>query len=95
MVLRVLYLISLHLLNLLMLLGRSSACDVVLRSAAISKRHCRIRIGPDGVTVEDLGSANGTCVNEEPVHQSRLWTGDRLRLADCEFLVRRAEPGSA
>lgn len=45
-------------------LGRSAShADVILPSDAISRRHCAVEIGEDGVTVQDLGSANGTWID--------------------------------
>src|SRR5271154_1896852 len=44
-------------------IGRSRNCDIVLDDVGISRRHAQIRPGPDGWTVEDLGSTNGVLVN--------------------------------
>jgi pSer/pThr/pTyr-binding forkhead associated (FHA) protein len=72
--------------------GRTSACDVVLRAADVSKRHCLIIVESDQVVVEDLGSANGTYVNDRPIARAQLQHGDRLRIADYEFLIRLDQP---
>jgi pSer/pThr/pTyr-binding forkhead associated (FHA) protein len=50
-------------------------------------------VEPDRVVVEDLGSANGTYVNDRPIQQARLRDGDRLRVADHEFDVQLELPG--
>jgi serine/threonine protein kinase len=71
--------------------GRSSECTLVLRASDISKRHCLIVIEPDDVTVEDLGSANGTFVNGQRIQRASLYHGDRLQIADHEFTVRFSE----
>ena len=42
-------------------IGRGEACDVVVPSAALSRRHARLRLGP-APAVQDLGSRNGTRV---------------------------------
>jgi len=42
-------------------IGRDPACELVVRHAAISRRHAVIRVGPP-LTVQDLGSTNGTRV---------------------------------
>ena len=67
--------------------GRNSECGIVLLASDVSKRHCQIMIGPNHAVVEDLESANGTFVNDRPIKRSRLKDGDRLRVADHEFLV--------
>jgi pSer/pThr/pTyr-binding forkhead associated (FHA) protein len=74
------------------ILGRSSACHIIVRAADVSKEHCQILVEPDRVLVEDLGSANGTYVNDRPVQQARLRDGDRLRVADHEFDVQLQPP---
>lgn len=43
-----------------LVLGRSSEADVVLEHASVSRKHICLDMSPEGVTVEDLGSANGT-----------------------------------
>jgi serine/threonine protein kinase len=69
------------------LVGRTSDCDVVVRAADVSKQHCRITVGNAEVLVEDLGSSNGTFVNEQRIKHSSLNDGDRLSIADHEFLL--------
>jgi serine/threonine-protein kinase len=69
------------------IVGRASDCDVVLRANDISKRHCRLLLDDDGARVQDLDSANGIAVNGDAVQESALQNGDRLRIADHEFVV--------
>jgi serine/threonine protein kinase len=77
------------------LVGRSSECDVVLKSGDVSKRHCRVLRQPDGVFVEDLDSVNGISVNGQPVRRARLSDGDRLEIARHVFQVRLGQTSSA
>jgi hypothetical protein len=72
--------------------GRSAKCDLVLEAPEVSRRHCRIVRLPGEVLVEDLGSAQGTCVNGSRVTRSRLRNGDRLEIAGQVFQVRMPEP---
>jgi DNA-binding NtrC family response regulator len=46
------------------LIGRQPGCDVVIDHLSISRRHAQLRMGPT-MTIEDLGSANGTRVRGE------------------------------
>lgn len=46
-----------------LVVGRSPDCQLVIASGAVSRHHARIRRENDRVTVEDLGSSNGTFVN--------------------------------
>lgn len=60
-----------------LVIGRSSRADVALADRAMSREHARIRRDEDGWSLEDLGSHNGTRLNEAPIEGSR-----RLRDAD-------------
>lgn len=44
-------------------IGRASPSDIVLRDVELSRSHCRIHLQPNGVTVTDLGSTNGTFID--------------------------------
>jgi hypothetical protein len=68
-------------------IGRSRECDVMLEDSGISRRHAEIRQGPDGWTVQDLGSTNGVRVNGE--HVRGVWPlapGDRVELGSTEIV---------
>jgi serine/threonine protein kinase len=75
-------------------IGRAQECDLVLKSADVSKRHCRIVVQPDQVIVEDLASSNGTFVNGEQIDRVKLADGDELEIAGHIFRVRVVEPGA-
>lgn len=68
-------------------LGRAATNDVVvLLDPTVSRLHAVIERYPTGFCVRDLGSANGTFVNGEPVKgETRLRTGDELRLGDSRL----------
>lgn len=72
--------------------GRSPECDLQIDFERISRRHARLTVHDDGLEVEDLGSTNGTFVELRRIDRpSRLRPGQRLHLADHEFVLRRAE----
>jgi DNA segregation ATPase FtsK/SpoIIIE, S-DNA-T family len=48
-------------------LGRGGAADLVLEHEDVSRRHARIDVGSDGITVSDLGSKNGVLVDGAPI----------------------------
>jgi hypothetical protein len=69
-------------------LGRSAECDISIASDEISRHHAKLQVVPDGVMVEDLGSANGTFVNNQRVHGGTLMKpGDELRLDTVRFML--------
>ena len=60
------------------IVGRSSELDMVLVEDMVSRKHAKIVVSGGKVTIEDLGSTNGTFVNGEKVKQARLKEGDRI-----------------
>ena len=74
-------------------IGRGTENDIVIDDELISKSHAvieRVRINDDSelcrYTVRDLGSTNGTYVNDEKVEQASLWNGDLLRIGMSFFM---------
>src|SRR5688572_1280712 len=59
-------------------IGRSSELDMVLVEDMVSRKHAKITVSGGKITIEDLGSTNGTFVNGEKVKQARLKEGDRI-----------------
>jgi len=67
-------------------LGRGETAEIRLEDPFASARHARIYEQGDILVVEDLGSTNGTYLNEELLQTPRpLHLGDRLRIGDSEF----------
>jgi Mg-chelatase subunit ChlD len=73
-------------------IGRDPGAGIRLDDPRVSRLHARIYRNPDGLIVQDLGSANGTFLNDDRVEASFLADGDRLRIGDTEFLF-RGTPG--
>jgi pSer/pThr/pTyr-binding forkhead associated (FHA) protein len=67
--------------------GRHLECDFQVPSPNISRRHFRLTVEGDAVSVKDMGSSNGTFINERRIHESPLKAGDKLRAADVIFTV--------
>jgi hypothetical protein len=67
-------------------LGRGDGAEIRLNDPYASSRHARVLLQGGVVVLEDLGSTNGTYLNEEllagvaPLHH-----GDRVRIGDSEF----------
>ena len=55
---------------------------------ALSRDHFMIEINPPRCELRDLGSTNGTYVNEIQVERSKLGTGDRIAAGQSVFLVK-------
>src|SRR5215468_1702904 len=60
------------------IIGRSSDLDMVLVEDMVSRKHAKITTDDKNVTIQDLGSTNGTFVNGEKVRKVELKDGDRI-----------------
>lgn len=69
--------------------GRTAGAKFIIDAPLVSRLHCRLLASPAELIVEDLGSTNGTFVNEHRVRQAALHPGDRLRLGDVVLSVTR------
>lgn len=67
--------------------GRDETADVILEDPAISRNHCSVAALPNGIRVEDLGSANGILVNGKRVTTAILKNGDQLQIGPFIFAV--------
>jgi phosphoserine phosphatase RsbU/P len=81
------------------ILGRLPDCHVVIEVGAVSRQHCQIVREGDRFLLEDLGSRNGTFLNDEPdkIHDRRpLKPGDRIRVCEVTFTFGAvgADPGT-
>ncbi len=68
-------------------IGRAEECDLRVPLLNVSRRHCEVHLGDDAVSVKDLGSSNGTYVNNKRVNQAELSAGDRLVIGPVVFTV--------
>lgn len=67
-------------------LGRGDQAEIRLEDPFASSRHARLTRQGGVVILEDLGSTNGTYLNEELVGGPQpLHPGDRVRIGDSEF----------
>ena len=68
-------------------LGRDEQNDLQFIHPAISTRHCEIILQPDGVFVRDLGSTNGTFIDDQPITEAPLRHGQKLRVGVVEMYL--------
>ncbi len=71
-----------------LVLGRGDRVAIRLEDPFASSRHARVYQQGSSLVIEDLGSTNGTYLNEELLETARpLHPGDRVRIGDSEFTV--------
>lgn len=69
-----------------MVLGRGGGCNIVIKDTFASNQHARVFMRKGQYWLEDMGSTNGTFVNEVQVKQPVvLADGDRLRVGSVTF----------
>jgi predicted component of type VI protein secretion system len=70
------------------LIGRAKECALRAGSEAISRQHCAIIRHADHYTVKDLGSRNGTYVNDSRIAKEvPLVAGNELRVGPLKFRI--------
>jgi pSer/pThr/pTyr-binding forkhead associated (FHA) protein len=71
-------------------IGRNVGCDVMVEDTYLSGRHATLHQDDGDLTIEDLGSTNGTYVNQELIkHRTRLERGDIVQVGGVLFEVVR------
>ncbi len=71
-------------------LGRKQETDFCVPNGTVSRKHAVIHVSEDGqtITVEDLGSHNGTMINAERISEPvEIAKGDRLAFGQVEFKI--------
>jgi uncharacterized Zn finger protein (UPF0148 family) len=67
-----------------LLIGRSQT-DIMLKDFEVSRRHCKISCYNDLVILQDLGSANGTLLNQKLIRKTFLKDQDKIQVGGTVF----------
>lgn len=76
-------------------LGRQRDCDIPLDSASVSRKHAKIEVSNHQVSVIDLGSGNGTRVEQKkliPNEPQTIQPGQKILIEEFEVQVSFKEP---
>ncbi len=77
-------------------IGRGSEADVVLDRPRVSRRHVRVRVGPAAISIEDLGSKNGTFLRGRRIHgEEPIQDGDDIRVGSVRLVFRASSRAAA
>jgi diguanylate cyclase (GGDEF)-like protein len=68
-----------------LLIGRSSKCDIQIDQESTSRNHSKIVNTGKSILIRDLGSTNGTYVNDEPIEEHVLRDGDFIKIGRTIF----------
>jgi pSer/pThr/pTyr-binding forkhead associated (FHA) protein len=67
--------------------GRAPRADFILDAPLVSRLHCRLTASGDRLEVLDLGSTNGTFVNDRRIKQATLTPGDHVGVGRVTLVV--------
>ena len=67
------------------ILGRSSKCDIQIDQESVSRNHAKIVNAGKSVLIRDLGSTNGTYVNDELIDEQVIRDGDFIKIGRTIF----------
>jgi len=71
------------------IIGRLGESDLVLSDPGVSRRHAEVRREDGKYVIADLGSTNGTMVNEATIGERELEEGDRITVGRTVLEFRR------
>jgi hypothetical protein len=74
------------------LVGRAEDCDLIVSHGSVSRHHARLAVGPR-LTIEDLGSSNGTRLRGQRLAQgvpAPIEEGVAIEIGDVTLLLRGA-----
>lgn len=78
---------SFHLPSPVTIVGRRQDCDMCVPLMVVSRRHCELHTDEGQLWIRDLGSRNGTFVNEERTENRQINPGDQIRIGPLRFIV--------
>jgi hypothetical protein len=70
-------------------IGRHTRCEFVLSDPEVSRRHVKLTRCEQGWLLDDLGSTNGTQVNERRISRQLVVPGDRIRLGQSVIIIKQ------
>jgi len=68
-------------------IGRKADCDIRVPLSIVSRRHAEVTVTEDGVSIKDLGAANGTYLNSQRVQEEDLEPGDQILIGPVVFTI--------
>lgn len=69
------------------MIGRLDDCHIRIPAPEVSRNHCEIVVEDGTIEINDLGSSNGTFVNQERVSKRSLDAGDLVSVGGMVFVV--------
>jgi len=77
-------------LGALTTIGRTTQNHIALDRPEVSRHHANIEMTEGGWLIKDLGSGNGTFVNDVRINEQPLRDGDRIVIGTVQFVFRQS-----
>jgi ABC transport system ATP-binding/permease protein len=75
--------------------GRDTDNEICIPDPKVSRCHAQIELVGEGFMITDMGSTNGTFVNDKPIDQStQLRVGDSISIGPARFLILEEATGA-
>jgi len=74
------------------ILGRAPDATIQCESSGVSRHHASVIVSRDGVTLQDLGSKNGTYLQHRRITSAPLADGDEIRIGNATLTFRSEPP---
>ena len=78
-------------------IGRNPDCHLRVDADLVSRQHAKLFLNFDNALIEDLGSSNGTFVNDVPIpegERTRLWPSQKIRIGAATIELHRLQMGT-
>lgn len=76
-------------------IGRGNNNDIIIDNLAVSKEHAAIVRLPDGYGLVDLGSTNGTLLNDKDIKKANLAPQDKITVGKHTLHIRSIDQSKA
>ncbi|HZO11927.1 MAG TPA: FHA domain-containing protein, partial [Polyangiaceae bacterium] len=70
-----------------LVVGSAPDCDVVIADPQVSRQHCRIALGEQGIEILDMGSKNGTYIRDVAIVEARVGPGVPVTIGSTRLTV--------
>lgn len=68
-------------------IGRRHSCDLCIPLMSVSKRHCQLNYDDGVLKIRDLGSRNGTYLNDKRIDEAVIQAGDSIKIGPLTFVL--------